>query len=783
MKEFLLFPGRGVLGRSDIGLPVRLVFGPGATDKDIFILKSHIQNIHKRKSFVERAPSSTARSVSIIVGESAILQELGRKLKIDNTRRGLVWQETVAGRAPAFWVHDQEKARSNRFFGEEFTSDIAYAVKYKEDAPHYANRFYTVETAEDAAFVDQRLRSSPWCAYDCETAGVVYSDYFEIHCLAVSTAHGETYVWKKDALQKPEITATLLSWFCDPTCKKVGHNIKFDMHAVQGFFGVPVRGFHSDTRLRRKLLHADAESSLEICSDLVGMGGYKQEFEVSLAEAKQAIKQARSKVGQEMMKLVDLSDHTALQQAVSNPKAKAEVYAYALVDDKTTALYCARDAYTTALLERKLSSDLVEQPHLMNVWENVVSKAAPAIQQIEAGGVMMDTAAMEELRVYLNQQREGLRSTLRARGLEEPDSSKQVSEYLFDELELKPTKISEKTNRPSTGASVLKALQGQSEDAAMLLEYRRLSKLADAYGESLPKHIRKDGRIHPEFVVDGTRTGRMSCRNPNLQQVPKSESQEGKLLKNCFVAPPGKLLIELDYSQMEMRVAAMLSGDQVMADMFATGEDFHLSTAKLIAKPMWGMNPEDIVKSSPQRNAAKQFNFGLLYGMTVNGLAQRIKCERSEAQKLRTVIFGEWRALAAWLDEQKQQAVETGRIFTQWNGKAARIRYVPGILSSDGLTAFKARNAAINTPVQGTASDYCLASVARIVDGLRDNRLPAQVVLTVHDSIIIEAEETAVLDVAKFAKTAMLEWPSGIVQFQVDVKAGPRWGSMEELHV
>jgi DNA polymerase-1 len=292
-------------------------------------------------------------------------------------------------------------------------------------------------------------------------------------------------------------------------------------------------------------------------------------------------------------------------------------------------------------------------------------------------------------------------------------------------------------------------------------------------------HIRADGRIHPSLKIAGTRTGRLSCANPNLQNITAPYTWYGKMARDIFSVPKGRVMVQLDFSQLELRVAAMLSGDQKMREIFMAGEDYHQKTAELIAPVAWGIRPDQVTKD--HRKKAKIVNFGLLYGMGDAGLAVRIGSTKQEARKIRQGVLGSFNTYAQWSDDQVETAKGTGFTWTWWRGRLARRRSLWRILDPDGKAANTAKNGAANTPVQGTASDFCLASLVACVEWLRRTNFPAKLVLTVHDSLIFEVDIDYADELVTKVTEIMQGWPSDGVPILSDAEIGLSWGSLVGL--
>lgn len=264
------------------------------------------------------------------------------------------------------------------------------------------------------------------------------------------------------------------------------------------------------------------------------------------------------------------------------------------------------------------------------------------------------------------------------------------------------------------------------------------------------------------------------------QQIPRATSPEGKMARDIFVASEGCKLVQFDYSALEMKVAAILSGDKVMAEIFRSGVDFHMRTAQLIAKAAWNIDPSAVTKE--HRTAAKVTGFGALYGKTDATLAKDLHISKDEAASVRAALFGSFKKLAEWCREVTQATRQTGESWTLWDGKPARRRSLHDIGGSGGRQ-ISAENAAINTPVQGSGSDYLLASLTACVQWILEEKIPAKLVLPVHDSLLFDVREDAVEELLYVAPRIMCGWPSGDVPLTVDAEVGDSWGSMVKVAI
>jgi DNA polymerase I len=296
------------------------------------------------------------------------------------------------------------------------------------------------------------------------------------------------------------------------------------------------------------------------------------------------------------------------------------------------------------------------------------------------------------------------------------------------------------------------------------------------YCEGMRAHVRPDGRIHGSILPDGARSGRTSMADPNLQNLPReSDSPEGKLARDVFAAKPGWLFVHVDYRQLEYMVAAMLSQDPEMIALARSGVDFHLGTAQLVAPIMrW---PE-VTKT--QRSIAKQLNFALIFGLSDSALANRLDSTMAMAARVRAAVLGKFQVFDAWAKRQIREVKLNGYTRTYWAGRPARWRPMWRIASEEGEARSRAEHGAINTPIQGTAAEFCNRSISSVVDWIEEDCVPAELVLAIHDALLLHVREDAVDEVATVVPRLMLQWDSMGVPLGVDVEVGHSFGSLRK---
>lgn len=674
------------------------------------------RQIETCRPYLRRVARLSQATRVIALGSDAVLGLLGHTVPIMSVRRGYGWA-TLPGAVepvPVFFVMHPAAASRNRFLLRQFKADLEWALTTNEALrPPLRGEVRVVETVEDSREACEELRlEAPWFAYDCEWGGVPFSKFFEVTTLAaVASGTDDAFVWSRAALRDPAVRRPLEELLEDPSVGKVGHNLKADVIAVRAAWGVEVQGAAGDTRLRRRLLEADVNGRLDVCDHLVGMGGHKNEHDRELDKAIRLIERTRAAKASAQQGLFDHVEELdpALDAAVNlMPHEHPKRFAYALVDQEISDRYCARDAVATARLEDVLSHRVETNRSISWVWDQVVSKATDAVAQMEIWGLSASREQMERCDAYFALESEIVKDRLLAYDPHfNPASPQDVGRLLYDKLKL-PVLSYTSTGQPSTDKVTLHKLRHKHPIVQDLHEFRRLEKLRSNYGLNLASWIQDDGRIHPDLKIDGTRTGRLSCVAPPLQTLPRGQSVEGAMIKSCFVAPPGYRIVQLDYSQIELRVAAFLSGDPLMISMFQSGEDFHTATAKLIAPIYWGIQPHEVGKE--HRSYSKSCNFGLMYGMTDGGLAKQLNCTLEDAARLRAAILGKFVRLKSWMADRLVETRKTGAARTWWGGEPARLRPLIGIASQDSRQKSTAENSSKNTPIQG-----CLPASTRIL--------------------------------------------------------------------
>lgn len=439
---------------------------------------------------------------------------------------------------------------------------------------------------------------------------------------------------------------------------------------------------------------------------------------------------------------------------------------FADVPLEKAAAYSAEDADFTLQLWRLLEPELKEQRLDALFWD-VEMRLLPVLAGMEKDGIHLDTPALTEYAAELRRSIASVQQEIYSLAGHEFNiaSPQQLQVVLFDELKLPKGK---KTKRGySTDTAVLENLQYMHDVPRKILEFRGMTKLLSTYVETLPAMTDTDSRVHTSFIQTGTATGRLSSRDPNLQNIPVRD-EAGRRIRSAFTAVPGTVLISADYAQIELVVLAHLSGDPALCRAFTDGTDVHRSTAALI----FGVTPESVTPE--MRRTAKTINFGVLYGMSAFRLANELGITRTQAQGFIKSYFETYGTMRAWLDSTVEQAKRDGFVETL----LGRRRSIYGINSSNKMEQAAAERVAINTPVQGSAADIVKLAMLRVSGALAEKGTGARLLLQVHDELILECPDTAdaIGRTVSMLQHEMEAAATLRVPLRVSVEHGKNWG-------
>ncbi len=558
-----------------------------------------------------------------------------------------------------------------------------------------SHTYYTIEdSASLSALAVKLMQCSEFC-FDTETSGL---NIFEDQIVGISIAmkpHEAWYIPITDATR--EIYATILrSAFESEAITKIGQNIKFDIIFLRAM-GIEVGGKLIDTMILHYLLDAESRHNMN-----------------ALAERYLSYQPI------EIETLIGKGTRQLSMSQVALP---------------LIAEYAAEDADITLRLKEVLYPAVVKE-ELEDLYFSIEEPMIRVLADIEMAGVKIDTAALDEYAKELNIKLIELEEQIRTLTNEPAlniNSPRQLGEVLFAKMKIAEKPKLTKTKQYSTDEEYLTTFAKSHEVVAKILEYRGVKKLLSTYVEALPQLVnRVSGRIHTSYNQAVTATGRLSSTNPNLQNIPIRDAL-GRPIRAAFVATDDNhLILSADYSQVELRLMAHLSGDEALISAFENGEDVHAATAaKLFSKPI-----EEV--TSDERRKAKTANFGIIYGISAFGLSQRLDIPRSEAKEIIEGYFTSYPKVKKYMDNAIESARESGYVTTLYG----RRRYLRDITSRNAVARSLAERNAINAPIQGSAADVMKLAMVGIWRRFRDEKITSKMVMQVHDEVVVDMVAT-----------------------------------------
>jgi DNA polymerase-1 len=584
-----------------------------------------------------------------------------------------------------------------------------------------------------------RIESADLVAFDTETTSLDYMQA-EVVGLSLSVSAGEAayvpvahdYPGAPDQLPRDEVLGKLQAWLEDPECRKVGHHLKYDAH-VLARHGISLRGMAFDSMLESYVLN-------------------------SVATRHDMDSVARHYLGRETIHYEDVAGKGAKQLTFNE------------IDIDTAAPYAAEDADITLQLHETLWSQLGEIEPLREVYVDIEQPLVPVLLDMEETGVLLDRDMLAKQSTELAKRMAELEKEAHelGGGPFNLGSPKQLQEILFDRLELPVIRKTPK-GQPSTAEDVLLELAEDYDLPRVIIDYRSVSKLKSTYTDKLPLQIAAStGRVHTSYHQAVAATGRLSSTDPNLQNIP-IRTEEGRRIRQAFVAPQGHVLLAADYSQIELRIMAHLSGDKGLLDAFAAGEDVHRATAAEVFE----LDIDDVTAN--QRRSAKAINFGLMYGMSAFGLGKQLGIPRNEAQEYIDLYFDRYPGVRAYMDNTRESASKQGYVETVFG----RRLYLPEINARNAQRRQYAERSAINAPMQGTAADIIKRAMIRAHDWLQTRDAGGRMIMQVHDELVFEVAKNKVDAFSARVTDIMSTAAELAVPLKVDVGTGPNW---DEAH-
>jgi DNA polymerase I len=616
----------------------------------------------------------------------------------------------------------------------------AIAVVEEEAKPALIESTYeTILTQQQFKQWLERLEKAELFAFDTETTSLDYSKA-EIVGVSFAVTPGQAayiplahhYTGAPDQLNRTEILEKLRPLLENPDKAKLGQNLKYDTHVLANH-GITLRGIAHDTMLESYVLNSTATKH--------NMDDLAKEY---------------------------LGVTTIHYEDVAGKGAKQIPFQEVAIEE--AAPYAAEDADITLQLHQVLMAKLQPHPSLLALYSEIEIPLIGVLARIESNGVLIDTAMLAQQSLELASHIVALEQLAHdfAGHTFNLGSPKQIQNILYDEQKIPVIKKTPK-GQPSTEESVLQELALEYPLPKLILEYRSLSKLKSTYTDKLPQQVDdKTGRIHTSYHQAVAATGRLSSSNPNLQNIP-IRSEEGRKIRQAFIAPQGYKIVAADYSQIELRIMAHLSADAGLLKAFSAGEDVHRATASEV----FGVALDQV--TTDLRRSAKAINFGLIYGMSSFGLAQQLGLSRSQAQSYIDLYFTRYPGVKNYMDSIREQAREQGYVETLFG----RRLYLPEIKSRNAARRQYAERTAINAPMQGTAADIIKRAMIKTDQWLLEEKPDAKMIMQVHDELVFEAAEDQVDNYSAIIRNMMSSAADLNVPLIVDIGVGNNW---DEAH-
>ncbi|MFA6525528.1 MAG: DNA polymerase I [Patescibacteria group bacterium] len=598
-------------------------------------------------------------------------------------------------------------------------------------------KYNLVDTAEKFSKFFKELLEQKEFAVDTETTSL---NTFETELLGISFCWKAGYAFYVQP--KKEFLAKLKPILEDEMVKKFGHNIKFDMEVLIPY-GIVMQGVTFDTMIAAYLLNS---GSRQLKLDSVVF----------------------SELGHEMIPI----------EALIGKKGKDQKTLKA-VPIENVSYYACEDADFTFRLVEPLKKQLAEKVNL-GLFEKIEMPLVPVLVEMEKNGIKVDPVFLKKMSAVFSKEIISLKEKIyKLAGSEFNISSPlQLKKILFEDLRVSTDNIKKTKTGFSTAESELEKMRDLHPIIDLISQYREYTKLQSTYIDALPELIsKKSGRVHTSFNQTVAATGRLSSSDPNLQNIP-IRTEMGREIRKAFVADKGYSILAIDYSQIELRIVASLADDKKAIEIFNAGEDIHKSTAAEIN----GVPLEKVTKE--MRYAAKEVNFGILYGMGAYGLAWRAHIERDEARDFIEKYFKAFKGIKEYLDTTKTLAKSLGYVETLFG----RRRYLPEINSGVPMVRNAAERMAVNMPVQGTAADLIKIAMIEVqkelekMKGNSEGRL-AKMILQVHDELVFEVEDGVLIETARMIKEIMETVYKLKVPIIAEAKSGKNWGDLNELKI
>ncbi|WP_250435475.1 DNA polymerase I [Caballeronia sp. ATUFL_F2_KS9A] len=621
--------------------------------------------------------------------------------------------------------------------------EIADAVEGPTDTPpaevtEIVHHYETVQTWEQFDAWLERINEAELTSFDSETTSLdpmtaqIVGMSFSVepgHAAYIPVAHRGPDA--PEQLPRDEVLAKLKPWLEDASKKKVGQHLKYDEQVLANY-GIEMRGVEHDTLLQSYVLESHRPHDMDNL--------------------------ALRHLGVKTIKYEDVAGKGASQIGFDEvPLDKASAYA-------------AEDADITLRLHQALYPQVAQEEGLLRVYRDIEMPTSRVLRKMERNGVLIDRERLEAQSNEIAKRLIDLQAQAYefAGGEFNLGSPKQIGQIFFEKLQL-PVVKKTPSGAPSTDEEVLQKLAEDYPLPKVLLEHRGLSKLKSTYTDKLPRMVNAStGRVHTNYAQAVAVTGRLSSNEPNLQNIPV-RTGEGRRIREAFIASPGCKIVSADYSQIELRIMAHISGDESLMRAFREGEDVHRATASEV----FGVTPLEV--DNDQRRIAKVINFGLIYGMSSFGLASNLGITRDAAKLYIDRYFARYPGVAAYMENTRVIAKANGFVETVFG----RRLWLPEINGGSGPRRQAAERAAINAPMQGTAADLIKLSMIAVQDWLEASGIGAKMIMQVHDELVLEVPEEALPEVRKRLPELMCGVAKLKVPLVAEVGVGTNW---EEAH-
>jgi DNA polymerase-1 len=620
--------------------------------------------------------------------------------------------------------------------------EVTLAVPADPEAAALAAIPRQYETVLDQESLDrwcQALSNAEIFAFDTETTSLDYMNTEIVglsFCIEPGVAAyvplGHDYAGAPPQLDRARVLEQFKPLLEDADRGKLGQHLKFDIHVLENY-GITLRGQRYDTMLESYVLDSTAT---------------RHDMDSN----------AKHYLGIDTIHFEDVAGKGAKQIGFNQ------------VSVERAAQYSAEDADVTLRLHRTLWPRLERTPKLAALYTEIEQPLVPILQHMERRGVRIDREMLRIQSGELASRMEEIKALVHTEAgtVFNLESPKQLQQILFEKLQL-PVLRKSPSGTPSTAEDVLEELAENHPLPRMILEYRGLAKLRSTYTEKLPGSIdERTGRVHTSYHQAVAATGRLSSNDPNLQNIP-IRSPEGRRIRQAFIADPGFVLLAADYSQIELRIMAHLSGDEGLLRAFAEDRDIHQATAAEV----FGVALDAV--SGDQRRSAKAINFGLIYGMSAFGLARQLGIARSAAQTYVDLYFARYPGVRRYMEATREQARREGYVETVFG----RRLYLPEINSRNRNMQQYAERSAINAPMQGTAADIIKRAMISVDAWCQGSPVPARLIMQVHDELVLEVREDGVEHASAALRSHMSEAAQLTVPLKVEVGSGLNW---DEAH-